>query len=264
MAGLDEWPAHRREALLWHYSLELDYDGVDDLVRSAESGACDWQWNQRHDGHPTAKLGDDGRYHLLRAGVLLCSEVRQPTLGQVQFPVNGLHPHQRQFSWWTDGDAYRIFPPPSTVDWQDHVGSNEVRWSVGLAAVEEEPTTVPPRLRCNYSPGRSEWPPFINEALAVGRLRRRLIDHGGPMCHACGLRTGVTIDHDHFTGLVRGLLCAHCNTRVDYCTHLTNCRWAAYLNEPPALALGLRHHAPKKVRKDHQRRIELMGFDPFP
>lgn len=80
----------------------------------------------------------------------------------------------------------------------------------------------------------------------------------------CGLRTGVIIDHEHFTGLVRGLLCAHCNTRIDYCPHLTNRRWATYLNEPPALTLGLRHHAPKKVRKDHQKRIELLGFDPFP
>lgn len=156
MAGLCQWPEHRREALLWHYALELDYDGVDDLVRPGESAACDWQWNQPHDGHPAAKLGDDGRYHLFRAGVLMCSEVRQPTPAQQQSMANGLHPHQRRFSWWTDGNEYRIFPPRSAVDWQRRIVTGEVRWTIRLAVVEEDPAVVPPRLRCSYSPGRSE------------------------------------------------------------------------------------------------------------
>jgi hypothetical protein len=37
-ATLDDLPPHRRDALLWRYALELDYDGVDDLVRAASAG----------------------------------------------------------------------------------------------------------------------------------------------------------------------------------------------------------------------------------
>jgi hypothetical protein len=43
----------------------------------------------------------------------------------------------------------------------------------------------------------------------------------GQPCHACLIRPGASIDHDHFTGLVRGLLCLYCNTHIDGCLHVS-------------------------------------------
>ncbi|PPK63332.1 recombination endonuclease VII [Actinokineospora auranticolor] len=90
------------------------------------------------------------------------------------------------------------------------------------------------------------------------------MDLAGSACHACGRDFGTVVDHDHFTGAVRGLLCTHCNNNIDKCPHLSACRWADYLNSPPAEHLGIRHPDATKARSWSKDRIELMGFDPFP
>jgi hypothetical protein len=87
----------------------------------------------------------------------------------------------------------------------------------------------------------------------------------GPDCHACGSERGTCIDHDHFTGAVRGLVCLYCNTHVDECLHRVGCAWADYLNDPPAASLRLPYPKPERVgdsRKDALR-IEALGFDPL-
>ncbi|WP_158633231.1 endonuclease domain-containing protein [Amycolatopsis sp. WAC 04182] len=93
-------------------------------------------------------------------------------------------------------------------------------------------------------------------------IRRRLIDRGGPLCHACQRTIGVVADHDHFTGLCRGLLCWSCNLEIDVCPHLDGCPRAVYLNNPPALELRLRHPNAAKDRQHDHARIEYLGIDP--
>jgi hypothetical protein len=40
---------------------------------------------------------------------------------------------------------------------------------------------------------------------------------------------------------VRGLLCRRCNAHIDGCLHTVGCRWATYLDHPPAAHLRLRY-----------------------
>ncbi len=48
-------------------------------------------------------------------------------------------------------------------------------------------------------------------------------------------------------GRVVGLVCRHCNTHLDACSHLSGCHWAAYLGNPPAAHLDLIYPAWREV-----------------
>ncbi|MFI1796374.1 endonuclease VII domain-containing protein [Streptomyces sp. NPDC020379] len=79
----------------------------------------------------------------------------------------------------------------------------------------------------------------------------RLFELQGGRCAVCGgtRRQRLSVDHDHKTGLVRGLLCRMCNGRL-----LTAARdrpetlraAAEYLEDPPAQ----RHLGPRYYRGD--------------
>ena len=83
--------------------------------------------------------------------------------------------------------------------------------------------------------------------LEPGEYAKLLAAQGG-VCAICkqSRRTRLDVDHDHSTGLVRGLACRSCNRKVlPYArndpTILRNA--ADYLEDPPALRfLGKRYH----------------------
>lgn len=304
IVGLDAWPEGRREALLWRFALTLDYDGVDDYVRASTHLSClntDWRPPQ---GQLTAVLGDDGRHHLFRDDVALCTEmdysaevhaamggrrrggrdldddartalgkqlVAQANQLQQHFAAedrerhDGRIPHKRHCSWWTDGTTYRMFAPKTAPREQQPapLKEHQVRWTAGLLGDPVDPSTVAPSRRCAFVGGRSVWPPYSGDD-RLSRIRRTLIDVAGPLCHACGRTIGIVVDHDHFTGMCRGLVCWDCNIWVDICPHLHGCPWASYLNHPPALHLQLHYPHAARDRTVNRARIEYFGIDPFP
>jgi Recombination endonuclease VII len=105
-----------------------------------------------------------------------------------------------------------------------------------VAEPVEEVWTVPSAQRCYRAATR--WPPALDGTSARARLRRLVVEALGPRCATCP-DWGRLVDHDHLTGLVRGYLCGSCNTLVDTCRHPAGCRFANYLNDPPALPLAL-------------------------
>ncbi|WP_366526279.1 endonuclease domain-containing protein [Mycobacterium sp.] len=92
---------------------------------------------------------------------------------------------------------------------------------------------------------------------------QRLVAAFGSSCASCGVPGGHVIDHDHLTGAVRGLLCRVCNANVDRCVHVSSeeCRYARYLNDPPAATLGLKYYAGHRWRPSDDARSRILGFN---
>jgi hypothetical protein len=42
--------------------------------------------------------------------------------------------------------------------------------------------------------------------------RNRVLVEQGRVCAVCGVKPPTQVDHDHETGVVRGILCLYCNT----------------------------------------------------
>jgi hypothetical protein len=85
----------------------------------------------------------------------------------------------------------------------------------------------------------------------------------GGRCAVCGkppIKQRLAVDHDHRTGLVRGLLCSYCNLRIiGKQTNVELLRKATdYLDNPPAYkVIGERtvpKNRPKKKRKPRRRK----------
>jgi hypothetical protein len=109
---------------------------------------------------------------------------------------------------------------------------------------------------------------------------RAIHDFQGGLCYGCRQAEPVkgrrlSVDHDHATGLIRGLLCSRCNPIVGKLenaykryglgkqTSLTvglfATRIAEYLNKPPAVkALGIEHlgYSGRTNTKAHRLRLK--------
>jgi hypothetical protein len=253
---------------LWRHALELDYDGVDDLVRHPPTASCDPRWGLPvKPGHQVAVLGDDGRYHLLHNGVPACGG--RP---RADDPVDLIR-HKQWCHWWADGTRYRVQAPASA--WAADGGlvngqfvERVTSWIVRLTETVAIPGLVPVRNRCVDDTNRpSRWPGYQGGENPLGRLRARLVREFGALCAACRRQWGTHVDHDHFTGLVRGLLCAGCNGAIDECPHASGCPFGDYLDHPPAARLNLRYPRSPRAGPDPlarvEQRIAALGFDPL-
>ncbi|WP_197289882.1 endonuclease domain-containing protein [Saccharothrix sp. NRRL B-16348] len=259
---LDDLPEHRRRALLWRYAMELNREGVADLVRRANPRWCLGQVTVSAEPDPVsvAVLGDDGLHHLRVGDEYMCAQARR------RADAPGLLRHTKRYGWWVDQDGLVVSEPrgPRPRGRGSRLVRERVltvRWTIRLTDTVTEPDLVPYRMRCHR---HYHWPPLRTTRNGLGRVRAALIEALGDRCQTCG-RRGEVVDHDHFTGFVRGWLCKFCNHIVDDCPHPAGCPFAEYLNDPPATPLRLRHpKASDDARKPASlARIERLGYTPF-
>jgi len=200
-----------------------------------------------------AALGNDGRWHPLDgAGERVVCDRRQvpdrvwleqlehdPGASSYRRPrlTEAVHHEQHCSALRLEADGSYRFGLMGDQPYTLH--EHRARWVVRLAGPTMPAELVPYRERCCAS--FTTWPRYSLGQGRIAQLRRRLVDALGPTCQACGTRPGEVVDHDHLTWLVRGLVCAFCNGGVDRCPHVDGCRWADYLNRPPALTLGIRY-----------------------
>lgn len=81
-------------------------------------------------------------------------------------------------------------------------------------------------------------PDLIDRFNLLVRLLRELQDE---RCGMCGVKTRLVIDHDHGSGLVRGLLCSGCNTcegRHDWCDFPNDCETCQWRLHPTVTWIG--------------------------
>lgn len=103
--------------------------------------------------------------------------------------------------------------------------------------------------------------PEKNPGRSLAAAWAAAVHHLGTRCAVCGATRAQVLDHDHLTGLVRGLLCRYCNTWVDGCLHLEGCGFATYLDDPPAAELMLLYPPHRKVMAREKYRGRRWCFD---
>ncbi|WP_333745595.1 endonuclease domain-containing protein [Streptomyces sp. IBSBF 2950] len=259
MPTLDDLSPYRRAKLLWRWSFRgLHF--VEQLVIDSANRPCHLPTPPPGPpGRALAVPGDDGRHHLVRAGRMLCSD------SDTQADDGWSH---RQHCGWIDAGN-------GPQEWRGGRDDGEIRWNsadalwvVRPAGPGIDPATVARRDRCVAGQYMTmhHWPPPPTRTASIRRLRAALVEALGPDCHLCGHYAGAAVDHDHETGLVRGLLCAMCNRTVEECPHAVDCPRAEYQTAPPAASLGLMYPAGEEWRpkeSTRQRKLQELGFDPF-
>ncbi|MFE7462304.1 endonuclease domain-containing protein [Nocardiopsis terrae] len=240
----------RQNNLLWHLATDLNREQVEALMPAWTVRPCATHYVETT--HTTAIEGDDGRFHLWAGTGMICGHRRKRAKPTEPWQ------HDQMVSAWTDGTRYRSQPFAGA---ERGMGPHRHTWLVQPTGEPVPADTVPPKRRCPAGHGR-EWPTWINRPGARGEARRRLIRAFGRKCAICG-KHGQFMDHDAFTGLVRGLLCRYCNTHVDSCPHTSGCEFAEYLNDPPAVGLDLVYPDLGKTYARTLARAEAHGWEPM-
>jgi hypothetical protein len=269
-AVLNDLPAPRVRSLVWQSMEFSDLDAIEERVRERARWSCRvgeprlrFAFTSKEKLTPVgAALGSDGRYHLLTAAAPACGEVDDRSVIS----------HRRHYVTYRHGDTYRSKPAVHHRDDCQVCGhrwsSGEDRWShwervtrehewtARLSGEVVDPALVPLKQRCEA--GR--WPAFRHPTSRRGAVVARLIKELGPNCHICQRSPGMVVDHDHFSGLVRGLLCIDCNGFVDGCGHIFGCGFADYLNTPPAAPLAMLYPKMRKSESDKRKEDMLRIF----
>lgn len=238
-------PERRQAGLVWRVSWSDEY--LAELLKR-DGSICSRRRTGRLLGMPVAMQGTDGWMHLVLDGQIVCS----PSESTRPARKDGRAHH----STWP-AKIEKAIPPCPEVRFESR--GNLVVWSVAtdVDAGLVEPLSVPLQRRC---PAAVEWPPSLMLGARRNQLvilRRQLVALTGQHCTTCGVRWATKVDHDHFSGLVRGYLCADCNARVDLCDHTADCAFASYLDDPPAATLGAIHpeHASRMASARYRGRI---------
>lgn len=144
-------------------------------------------------------------------------------------------------------DEYDDFPEGAWATWMalcpDVLGASEApekrrdgRWRWTLAPDGEPSPTSPSPADVSRRTVRAYLAWAQNGQCAMCSIRRFhwAVAHGGPPPSAL-VGPGEHLDHDHDTGLVRGLLCIPCNTyREVVGTSSREPVWTQYVTDPPA------------------------------
>ncbi|MCX3059563.1 endonuclease domain-containing protein [Streptomyces beihaiensis] len=255
MPSLDDLAPYRRAKLLWAFA-HFGVAGIEEMMRECAGRPC-MEGPRPGFTPPVAVVGDDGRAHLLRGDRMLC--------GEAETERGWLHKQHCDFHQDSDG-AYERTSAAVPAGFQ--LESVVAAWHVRPAQQRSGVFEVPPHERCRGAWHRTQhdWPPAPAKTAAVRRMRAALVEALGPYCHLCGLFPGRMVDHDHETGLVRGLLCALCNRSLEECPHVDCCPKAEYMARPPAAALGLSYPRHLEWNPSAARRAQVigdLGFDPF-
>lgn len=252
---LDDLPPYRRAKLLWHYA-HFGVGGVEQLVRDSVGIPCLPRPGEPRSA-PTAVLGDDGRAHLISNGRMLCAETETE---------RGWEHHE--YCDWLEGESGPQDRGRGATPAGFRYESAQTVWFVRPTGQPMDPLAVLPTQRCHGARHRTlhHWAPTPAKTATVRRFRAALVEALGPYCHLCTVHPGSMVDHDHETGLVRGLLCALCNRSLEQCPHVSGCPKSDYMARPPAARLGLMYpsHLEWKPKESTRvEKIELLGFDPF-
>lgn len=107
---------------------------------------------------------------------------------------------------------------------------------------------------------RQSWEHHIKTTYGITADEyQALMDSQGGRCaicgHANGKRRRLSVDHDHKTGAIRGLVCRPCNDFIGYIRDnpAVMTRGAGYLHNPPARRLWGDRCVPKNRQKGWQR-----------
>jgi len=111
---------------------------------------------------------------------------------------------------------------------------------------------------------RKPWPanggiPWGGDDLPAGGIRAALLAIQKGTCATCPATFPLEWDHDHETGLIRGLLCKSCNTSEG---KTRSGRFDAYRADPPAGKRWL-HALPDDWSRDDDAAVRQLGITIF-
>jgi hypothetical protein len=105
--------------------------------------------------------------------------------------------------------------------------------------------SIPRREKSQWTPACWEWEVTdlshlhdIDELDCNGLLELALRKWQAGRCAMCGKSADLRLDHDHKTGLVRGLLCHDCNTNEGM-QQSADSPFEKYREKSPAMMLGI-------------------------